>query len=272
MKERHTVGNTYSRKGDNKMSVLEAKQITKIYGDAGSENATKALAGIDFSVEEGEFVAIMGPSGSGKSTLVSILSGITDPTTGSIVIGDKRIDQMDKFEMSLFRRRSLGFVFQEFNLLDSLTIKENIILPMVLDKKETKQMNDKADQVMKLFEINHIADKYPYEISGGQQQRAAVCRSLVNDPLLVFADEPTGNLDSKSANAVMSCFKRMNEEKNTTILMVTHDVFAASFCKKVIFIKDGKICLEVVNKGTRKEFFNRILDCQAVVGGENNDL
>ena len=165
------------------MSVLEAKQITKIYGDAQSENATKALAGVDFKVEAGEFVAIMGPSGSGKSTLVSILSGITDPTTGSVVIGDKRIDQMDRFEMALFRRRSLGFVFQEFNLLDSLTIKENIILPMVLDKKESSQMNSKAEQVMKLFEINHIGDKYPYEISGGQQQRAAVCRSLVNNPL-----------------------------------------------------------------------------------------
>ncbi|WP_455714491.1 ABC transporter ATP-binding protein [Anaerosporobacter sp.] len=254
------------------MSVLEAKQITKIYGDAKSESSTKALNGIDFRVDEGEFVAIMGPSGSGKSTLVSILSGITEPTTGSIDIGGKRIDQMDRFEMALFRRRSLGFVFQEFNLLDSLTIKENIILPMVLDKKETTKMNAKAAEVMKLFDIENIADKYPYEISGGQQQRAAVCRSLVNDPVMVFADEPTGNLDSKSANAVMNCFKKMNEEKNTTILMVTHDVFAASFCKKVIFIKDGRIYLEVASKGTRKEFFNRILDCQAALGGENNDF
>lgn len=254
------------------MSVLEAKQLMKIYGDAKSENSTKALNGVDFKVEEGEFVAIMGPSGSGKSTLVSILSGITEPTTGSVVINGKRIDQMDRFDMALFRRRSLGFVFQEFNLLDSLTIKENIILPMVLDKKESTTMNSKAAEVMKLFDINHIADKYPYEISGGQQQRAAVCRALVNDPVMVFADEPTGNLDSKSANVVMNCFKKMNEEKNTTILMVTHDVFAASFCKKVIFIKDGKIYLEVANKGTRKEFFNRILDCQATLGGENNDL
>ncbi|WP_167958223.1 ABC transporter ATP-binding protein [Anaerosporobacter faecicola] len=254
------------------MNVLEAKQLTKIYGDVESENATKALAGVDFKVEEGEFVAIMGPSGSGKSTLVSILSGITEPTTGSVVIKGKRIDQMNRFDMALFRRRSLGFVFQEFNLLDSLTIKENIILPMVLDKKDGSAMDQKAAEVMKLFEIDHIGDKYPYEISGGQQQRAAVCRSLVNDPVMVFADEPTGNLDSKSANAVMNCFKKMNDEKNTTILMVTHDVFAASFCKKVIFIKDGKICLEVASNGTRKEFFHRILDCQAVVGGENNDL
>lgn len=254
------------------MSVLEAKQLMKIYGDAKSNNSTKALNGVDFKVDEGEFVAIMGPSGSGKSTLISILSGITEPTTGSVIIDGKRIDQMDRFDMALFRRRSLGFVFQEFNLLDSLTIKENIILPMVLDKRESNTMNSKAAELMKLFDISNIADKYPYEVSGGQQQRAAVCRSLVNDPVMVFADEPTGNLDSKSANAVMNCFKKMNEENNTTILMVTHDVFAASFCKKVIFIKDGKICLEVVNKGTRKEFFNRILDCQAAIGGDNNDL
>lgn len=254
------------------MRVLEANQVTKIYGDTKSENSTKALNGVDFKVEEGEFVAIMGPSGSGKSTLVSILSGITEPTTGSVVIGGKRIDQMNRFDMALFRRRSLGFVFQEFNLLDSLTIKENVILPMVLDKQESAIMNSKAAEVLKLFEIENIADKYPYEISGGQQQRAAVCRSLVNNPVMIFADEPTGNLDSKSANAVMNCFKKMNEEKNATILMVTHDVFAASFCKKVIFIKDGKICLEVANKGTRKEFFNRILDCQAALGGENNDF
>lgn len=254
------------------MSVLEAKQVTKIYGGIKSDNSTKALNGVDFKVDEGEFVAIMGPSGSGKSTLISILSGITEPTTGSVIIDGKRIDQMDRFDMALFRRRSLGFVFQEFNLLDSLTIKENIILPMVLDKRESITMNLKAAEVMELFEISNIADKYPYEVSGGQQQRAAVCRSLVNEPVMVFADEPTGNLDSKSANAVMNCFKKMNEERNTTILMVTHDVFAASFCKKVIFIKDGKIYLEVANKGTRKEFFNRILDCQAALGGENNDL
>ncbi|HEX3077620.1 MAG TPA: ABC transporter ATP-binding protein [Lachnospiraceae bacterium] len=254
------------------MSVLEARSLTKIYGDTKSENATKALNGVDISVEEAEFVAIMGPSGSGKSTLVSILSGITTPTTGSVSIHGSRIDQMDRFEMALFRRRSLGFVFQEFNLLDSLTMKENIILPMVLDKKDDAVMEGKAYEIMNLFAIDQIADKYPYEISGGQQQRAAVCRALINDPVLVFADEPTGNLDSKSANAVMNCFKKMNEERNTTILMVTHDVFAASFCKKVIFIKDGKVCLEVMNKGTRKEFFNRILDCQAVVGGESNDL
>lgn len=146
------------------------------------------------------------------------------------------------------------------------------MLPMVLDKKETEYMKERSLKVMSLFGIDGIAHKYPYQISGGQQQRVAVSRALVNDPMIVFADEPTGNLDSKSANAVMHCFEQINEEEKTTVLMVTHDVFAASFCKKVIFIKDGKIYMDIVRQGTRKEFFDRILDCQAIVGGETHDL
>lgn len=254
------------------MTVLTAKNLSKIYGESSKENATRALNGVDLFVEEGEFIAIMGPSGSGKSTLVSILSGITTPTTGSVTICDSQISDMDRFEMALFRRRKLGFVFQEFNLLDNLTLQENVMLPMVLDKKENKFMQERSLEVMKLFGIDQIAKKYPYQISGGQQQRVAVSRALVNDPVILFADEPTGNLDSKSANAVMKCFEQINEQANTTVLMVTHDVFAASFCKKVIFIKDGKVNMDIVRKGTRKEFFDRILDCQAIVGGENNDL
>ena len=254
------------------MSVLTASNLSKVYGDKIGNYSTKALDGVDLQVEEGEFIAIMGPSGSGKSTLVSILSGITTPTGGSVEICGSRIDQMDPYEMALFRRRKLGFVFQEFNLLDNLTLKENVMLPMVLDKKENDYMINKAMEIMKLFEIDQIAEKHPYQISGGQQQRAAVSRALVNDPVILFADEPTGNLDSKSANAVMTCFEKINQDRNVTALIVTHDVFAASFCKKVIFIKDGKIFMDIVRKGTRKEFFDRILDCQAIVGGENHDL
>lgn len=254
------------------MSVLVAKNLTKIYGENKGENCTKALNGVDLHVEEGEFIAIMGPSGSGKSTLVSILSGISTPTSGSVEICNKRIDKLDRFEMALFRRRKLGFVFQEFNLLDNLTLRENVMLPMVLDKQDEEYMVSKSRNIMKLFDIAEIADKYPYQISGGQQQRVAVSRALVNDPFILFADEPTGNLDSKSANTVMQCFEKINTEKQVTVLMVTHDVFAASFCKKVIFIKDGKINMDIVRKGTRKEFFDRILDCQAIVGGENNEL
>lgn len=254
------------------MEVLTAKNLTKIYGERNNETATKALNGVDLTVEEGDFIAIMGPSGSGKSTLVSVLSGITAPTTGSVTICGRRIEEMDRFEMALFRRRKLGFVFQEFNLLDNLTLQENVMLPMVLDKKENYHMQNRSLEVMKLFEIDGIAHKYPYQISGGQQQRVAVSRALINDPAVLFADEPTGNLDSKSANAVMSCFVQINEQQRATILMVTHDVFAASFCQKVIFIKDGKVNMEIVRKGSRKEFFDRILDCQAIVGGENYDL
>lgn len=254
------------------MSVLVAENLTKVYGERKGNYMTNALNGIDLTVEEGEFIAIMGPSGSGKSTLINILSGIMTPTAGSVEICDSRIDKMDQFEMALFRRRKLGFVFQEFNLLDHLTLKENVMLPMVLDKKESSFMEEKALEIMNLFGIDELADKHPYQISGGQQQRVAVSRALVNDPVILFADEPTGNLDSKSAKAVMNCFERINQEKKVTALIVTHDVFAASFCKKVIFIKDGKIFMDIVKKGTRKEFFDQILDCQAIVGGENIDL
>lgn len=254
------------------MKVLEADNITKTYGDLNTDNETKALCGVSLAVEQGEFIAIMGPSGSGKSTLVNILSGILAPTSGTVAIKGKEIQDMNPYDMALFRRRELGFVFQEFNLLDHLTLQENVMLPMVLDKKTKEEMIEKSLQMMKLFGIEQAANKYPYEISGGQQQRAAVSRALVNNPALIFADEPTGNLDSKSSNAIMHCFEKINQEQKVTILMVTHDVFAASFCKKVIFIKDGRIHMEIVRKGDRKAFFDQILDCQAIVGGESNDI
>ena len=254
------------------MTVLKAKNITKIYGGKDEANSTYALNGVSISIDEGEFVGIMGPSGSGKTTLVNILSGISKPTTGSVHISGKNITELNKYEMALFRREKLGFVFQEFNLLDSLTLKENIMLPMILDKRKAVEMKEKANDIMTLFGINDISDKYPYNVSGGQQQRAAVSRALVNDPAIIFADEPTGNLDSKASKAVMNCFEKMNKEKQSTILMVTHDVFAASFCRRIIFIKDGAVNMEIFNKGDRKEFFQRILDCLAVIGGERNDL
>ena len=254
------------------MNVLNAKNITKIYGGKDEENSTYALNGVSVSIDEGEFVGIMGPSGSGKTTLVNILSGISKATSGNVNICDKDITKLDKFEMALFRRQKLGFVFQEFNLLDSLTLEENVMLPMILDKRNAGEMKEKAKEIMTLFDIYNIAGKYPYNVSGGQQQRAAVSRALVNEPVIIFADEPTGNLDSKSSKAVMNCFEKMNREKNSTILMVTHDAFTASFCKKIIFIKDGKVNMEIVSKGDRKEFFNRILDCLAIIGGERNDL
>lgn len=254
------------------MKVLNARNITKVYGGKDDQSSTNALNGVSLSIEEGEFVGIMGPSGSGKTTLVNILSGISKPSAGSVEICGKNITELNKYDMALFRRQKLGFVFQEFNLLDSLTLRENIMLPMILDKRKAEEMKEKAKGIMTLFGIEDIGEKYPYSVSGGQQQRAAVSRALVNEPVIVFADEPTGNLDSKSSKAVMNCFEKMNKERNSTILMVTHDVFAASFCKKIIFIKDGKINMEIMSKGNRKEFFDRILDCLAVIGGEGHDL
>ncbi|AIQ30119.1 MULTISPECIES: ABC transporter ATP-binding protein [Paenibacillus] len=252
--------------------VLEVKEVKKVYGVQNGENSTVALDSVSFNVEKGEFIGIMGPSGSGKTTLLNILSGIGKPSYGEVFIGGKNITSLDKNEMALFRRQHLGFVFQEFNLMDSLTLKENVMLPMILDKRDKAQMEAKSEEIMKLLGIEEIAGKYPYNISGGQQQRVAVSRALVNDPDIIFADEPTGNLDSKSSNAVMKCIEKMNQERESTILMVTHDAFAASFCKKIIFIKDGAISMEIVSSGVRKEFFDQILDCLAIIGGERNDL
>lgn len=252
--------------------IIDTKDIVKIYGESDEEGSTTALGGISLSVKKGEFVAIMGPSGSGKTTLLNILSGIDKPTSGEVIIDGEDISEMHADELALFRRQQLGFVFQEFNLLDSLTVTENIILPMILEKKSAHEMDEKVQSLAKLFGIEGILNKYPYNISGGQGQRTAVSRALVNEPQIIFADEPTGNLDSKSSEVIMECFDKIVQELGTTILLVTHDVFAASYCQKVIFIKDGLIHSETVKKGTRKEFLNRILDNLAVLGGRSYDI
>lgn len=214
----------------------------------------------------------MGPSGSGKTTLLNILSGIDLPSGGNVLLENKDIYSMSTEELALFRRKRMGFVFQEFNLLDSLTIKENIVLPLVLDKKDPTQVELMASKVIKIFDIEAIADKYPYEVSGGQQQRGAIARAIINNPAVVFADEPTGNLDLKASKTVMNTLERMNTEEKVTVMMVTHDPFAASYCKRIIFIKDGVINFEIVKKGNNQEFFEKILDCLAVLGGEKSDL
>lgn len=248
--------------------VLETKGLVKIYGGKDGSTSTHAIKGIDLKVENGEFIGVMGPSGSGKTTLLNILGGIDKSTSGYVKIMGKNIENLDKNELALFRRKNIGFIFQEFNLLDSLTLKENVILPLILDKKKSDFMEKKAKEIMEFFDIYDIGEKKPYNVSGGQQQRAAACRALINDPDIILADEPTGNLDSKSSNNVMKSLERMNEERQSTILMVTHDPFAASFCKRIIFIKDGKVHMEIVRKEGRKEFFDRILDCLAIIGGD----
>jgi len=254
------------------MSVLRAENLVKIYGGKGKVNNTNALNGINLTIKSGEFVAIMGPSGSGKTTLLNILSGIDKATSGNIEISGESINQMSKNELSLFRRQHLGFVFQEFNLLDSLTLKENVMLPMILDNKDLDEMETKTHEIMSMFGIDDIMDKYPYAISGGQQQRTSISRAIVNDPDIIFADEPTGNLDSKSSKVVMECFEKLNHDNKSTILVVTHDPFAASYCHKVVFIKDGLINREITKKDDKRSFSKVILDCLAETMGENNEL
>ena len=254
------------------MKIMNVSNLTKVYGGKNGINSTIALDNISLQIEEGEFVGVMGSSGSGKTTLLNCLSGIDQPTSGSVEIGDKNVSSLSKDEIGIFRRKNIGFVFQDFNLLDSLTIKENIMLPMILDKKTTSEINNRTNELMKMFEIKALANKYPYHVSGGQQQRAAVSRALVNEPKIVFADEPTGNLDSKASYQVMKSFEKMNEMRKATILMVTHDPFAASFAKRIVFIKDGKIHSEIVRKNGRKDFYESIIDVLAVLGGGNYDL
>ncbi|MDQ0154839.1 ABC transporter ATP-binding protein [Robertmurraya andreesenii] len=252
------------------MLMLEAKNIVKVYGELAGEGATTALGGVSFQLNKGDFIAIMGPSGSGKTTLLNILSGLDKPTSGEVVIDRNIISSLNGEQLALFRRKQLGFVFQDFNLLDSLTVKENIVVPMVLEKKSATEMEERVHELASLFDIEEILNKYPYQISGGQQQRTAVSRALVNHPSLIFADEPTGNLDSKSSTVIMECFEKIVQELSATVLLVTHDVFAASYCRKVIFIKDGLIHSSIDRKGSRKDFLNQIMDNLAILGGRTD--
>jgi putative ABC transport system ATP-binding protein len=247
------------------MSMVKAMKIKKIYGGGDGFTETVALNNVDIELEKGEFTAIMGPSGSGKSTLMNILSGFDSPTSGDVLINQTNIHRLSSDELALFRRAYVGYIFQEFNLLDSLTIKENIMLPMILDKADTAKMSDKAEGLMENLGIHHIRQKYPYQVSGGQQQRAAVCRSLMNDSAVIFADEPTGNLDSKSSRAVLESLIKTNSLYQTTILLVTHDPVAASYSDKVLFLKDGSIKTQLYKKDIQKNFVKDILEHLAVL-------
>ncbi|HAM81844.1 ABC transporter ATP-binding protein [Ornithinibacillus bavariensis] len=249
------------------MTILEANNIYKVYGESYGEGETRALNNINLLINKGDFVAIMGPSGSGKTTLLNILSGIDQPTSGEVTIDGENINEMKSDALAHFRRKQLGFVFQDFNLLDSLTVKENIMLPMILEKKNLTEMEEKIHELASLFEIKSILNKYPYHISGGQQQRTAVSRALVNEPQIIFADEPTGNLDSKSSTAIMECFERIVDKMSTTVLLVTHDVFAASYCQKVIFIRDGAVHSSISKTTNRSAFLTEIMDNLTLLGG-----
>lgn len=251
--------------------ILKAENVQKIFGVKG--NVYKALEDINLEIQEGEFVGIMGPSGSGKSTLLNILSTIDTPTSGDIIIDNQNIIKMNEEQLSDFRRNKLGFIFQDYNLLDTLTVKENILLPLALSKVPAKEIEQRVNEMADTFGIREILNKYPYHISGGQKQRTAASRAIVANPSLILADEPTGALDSKSATSLLESLSTLNKVKQVTIMMVTHDVYAASFCKRVLFIKDGRLVTEL-HKGQlqRKEFFQKILDILASLGGGDNDV
>lgn len=242
--------------------------VEKYYGT--KNNITKAVNRVSFTVEHGEFVGIMGASGSGKSTLLNMMAAIDRVTAGHIYYGDVDITELDEDSLSDFRKENLGFVFQDFNLLDTLTIEENIILAMSLQDKGKKEIDKKVDRILKALGIEEIRSKFPSQVSGGQKQRCACARALVNDPGLILADEPTGALDSRSAQMLLGTLKKMNEELNATILMVTHDAFSASYCKRILFLKDGEIFNELIRgEKSRREFLNEILDVLALTGGDS---
>ena len=265
-----TVFVCYNGSGDEKLKkILEVKNLKKYYGSHG--NITKAVDGISFDVLEGDFVAIMGASGSGKTTLLNTISTIDTVTSGNIYLDGVDITTLKEEELADFRRENLGFIFQDFNLLDTLTIEENIALSLIINHEDILKVDKKVDEIAMKLGIRDILDKFPYEVSGGQKQRCACARALINEPKLILADEPTGALDSKSSRMLLETMDEMNERLNATILMVTHDSFSASFCKRVIFIKDGKIFNEIL-KGdkSRKEFFNEILDVLTMLGGDDS--
>lgn len=252
-------------------SLLLVRNVEKNYGKGA--NTFKALERISFEIDHGEFVGIMGPSGAGKSTLLNVLATIDTPTTGDIFIEKDNIAKMDEEKLADFRRDHLGFIFQDYNLLDSLTVRENILLPLAIAKKKPAEIAQRVDEIAVTFGISNLLNKYPYQISGGQKQRAAASRALISNPKIIFADEPTGALDSKSATDLLESMSSLNETNETTIMMVTHDAYAASFCRRILFIKDGRLSKEIFRGSkTRKEFFQMILDELAQIGGEVNDV
>lgn len=250
--------------------VLEVAHLEKVYGALG--NATRALNDVSFTVNRGEFVGIMGASGSGKSTLLNCVSTIDSATSGTIRINGQDVTRMKQAKLSQFRREELGFIFQDSNLLDTLTARENIALPLAIARTNSAEISTRVQDVAARLSISQVLDKYPYQMSGGQQQRVAAARALVTDPTMIMADEPTGALDSKSARLLLESLEALNRRLRATVLMVTHDSFAASYTSRVLFIRDGKIFTELRRGDTdRREFFDRIMEVVAMMGGEGSD-
>lgn len=252
-------------------TILTVENIEKYYGNR--SNITKAVDNISFTVQQGEFVGVMGPSGSGKTTLLNCISTIDNVTSGHIFINGKDITALKKNSLSKFRREELGFIFQDFNLLDTLTAYENIALALTIQKIKPSQIEKRVNGVAKKLDIQDVMQKYPYQMSGGQKQRVASARALITNPSLILADEPTGALDSKSSRMLLDSMERLNEEYKATIMMVTHDAFTASYAHRILFIKDGKIFNEIIRgNDTRKEFFNKIMEVVTLLGGDTSNV
>lgn len=251
-----------------KMAILEVKNVSKIYSTRFGSAKVQALSNMNFSVEEGEYVAIMGESGSGKTTLLNILASLDKPTGGEVLLKGRNLTAIREKELSAFRRDNLGFVFQDFNLLDNFSLRDNILLPLVLQGRAVAQMEQLIEPIAQRLGIAQLLAKYPYEVSGGQKQRVAVARAIIISPQLLLADEPTGALDSKAAETLLETFQSLNASKRATIFMVTHDAFSASYCSRILFLKDGRVFHELIRgqKG-RREFLNVILDVLSASGG-----
>lgn len=252
-------------------NILKVDNIKKYYGNKGS--ITQAINNISFSVQKGEFIGIMGASGSGKTTLLNCISTIDTITSGHIIVNNKDITKLKSKQLSAFRREELGFIFQDFNLLDTLTAYENISLALSILKYPTFKIDTAIKNIAIALNITDILNKYPYEMSGGQQQRVVAARAMVTNPSLVLADEPTGALDSKSARMLLTTLEELNQKLGATILMVTHDSFTASYCHRILFIKDGKIFNELFRgNDSRKEFFAKIIEIVSLLGGDHSDV
>ncbi len=245
--------------------ILKLKDVSKEYGLRGFR--TRVLNNINFIVNEGDFISIMGPSGAGKTTLLNLISTLDKPTKGEIILDGKDITKIKNKELSNLRRDKIGFIFQDYNLLDNMNLMDNIALPLALGKKKTKSIEDKVINISEIFGLKEHLKKYPYELSGGQKQRGAAARALITDPKVIFADEPTGALDSRSSSDLLESLSRANKEEKATIVMVTHDAITASYSNKVYILSDGEIKCQL-NKGeSRKEFYGKIIDMLASLGG-----
>lgn len=251
------------------MALLKIEDVTKVYE---GKVTHRALNQFSFEVEKGEFLAIMGPSGSGKTTLLNLISTIDRPTSGVIELDGVNPHSLNKTELAYFRRKELGFIFQDFNLLPMLNVEENMVLPLTLDGMNVDEMQRRIDLLAKELDLTKILEKRPNEISGGQAQKTAIGRALIHQPNLILADEPTGNLDSKSTKDVLELLGRINQRENATIVMVTHDPIAASYCDRVLFIKDGEFFNEIYKDNQRQTFFQGILNVLSLLGGNVGDF